>query len=213
VYDVSQTEGKELVKPIYELKQDFEDPKHFTAVFKSLVALAPVPVKIESAQSFISDAKGYYSPTENKIGLRQGLGQEQTVKTLIHELTHAQLHANSTAEFGSQAYGQHEFEAESVAYVVADHLGIDSSEYSFGYLSAWTHEGDQLEAFKTSLKTVTTQANQLINKIDDTLSKTYGVTQPKNAFEARLMASQDQVKGSELAAREVGENAPKSPRL
>ena len=116
------------------------------------------------------------------------MGQLQTVKTMIHEITHAMLHSNSSAVFGDRDYQRQEFEAESVAYVVSNHLGIDSSEYSFGYLASWTQGGKTIDDFEESLKTITKTATELNTKIDETFARISDQTlsKPKNKFEERL---------------------------
>lgn len=186
VFDASQTTGeKELPKPLYSLEDDLEDPKKFTQTYKALEEISPVPISVEPIV-FDSKARGYYSPKENKIVVREGLGEVMTIKVMLHELTHAMLHTNSTATFGDDQYRRQEFEAESVAYIVTNHLGIDSSEYSFGYLSSWTKQGNKLEELIDSLETITNHAKELIEQVDRNLEKIYTLDAPKNKFEERV---------------------------
>lgn len=105
------------------------------------------------------------------IGISKGMSADHTIKTLIHEITHATLHTNSQARFGDNVYRKQEFEAESVAYIVSKHFGINSSDYSFGYLASWTRQGHDIKQFEKSLSTIQSQARELINKIDNSLSQ------------------------------------------
>lgn len=189
VFDVSQTEGKEIPKPVYNLSEDMDDSKTFMQTYKALVELSPVPVSI---QPIPIEANGYYDPTKKEIVVRQGLGEIMTLKVLLHELTHATLHTDSQAFFGDPTYRRQEFEAESVAYIVSNHLGLDTSDYSFGYLSSWTDQGNKLEELTTSLETITTQAKGLIERADQLLNRVYTLDAPTNKFEERLARARGQ---------------------
>ncbi|MCA5014566.1 MULTISPECIES: ArdC family protein [unclassified Enterococcus] len=184
VFDVSQTSGEqELPKQVYNLTEDMDDPKVFTQTYKALVEISPAPVTIES---FDDSAEGYYRPSTNDIVIQEGLGEVMTLKVLLHEMTHAMLHSNSEAQYGDQVYSKQEFEAESVAYIVSSHLGIDTSDYSFGYLASWTEQGRKLEELSNSLEVITSQAKELIDRIDQSLNKVYTMDAPKNKFEERV---------------------------
>ena len=184
VFDVRQTDGKEAIpEPVYPLMKNLDDPKKFTQTYQALVELSPVEVKIEP---IVGKANGYYDPTKKEIVLRQGMGEVMTLKVLLHEITHALLHSNSSATFGDKVYRQQEFEAESVAYVVSRHLGMDTSDYSFGYLSSWTDQGKDLMKLEESLKRITNQAKQLIDDIDVALDKVMTLEAPRNKFEERV---------------------------
>lgn len=185
VFDVSQTNGEELPKQIYELTKNLEDPQRFLKLYKGLCEVSPVKVSLED---FPGGANGYYDLKDKRIVLQQGMGEEMTLKTLIHEITHASIHEGSDATFGDAIYARQEFEAESVAYVVSNYLGIDTSSYSFAYLSSWTVlDGQSLDNFEKSLETITTQAQITIDKLEASLNKVYGLENPKNKFEERLV--------------------------
>ncbi|HEY0221636.1 MAG TPA: ArdC-like ssDNA-binding domain-containing protein [Lactovum miscens] len=185
VFDVSQTNGEELPKQIYELTENLEDPQRFLKLYKGLCEVSPVKVSLED---FPGGANGYYDLKDKRIVLQQGMGEEMTLKTLIHEITHASIHEGSDATFGDAIYARQEFEAESVAYVVSNYLGIDTSSYSFAYLSSWTVlDGQSLDHFEKSLETITTQAQITIDKLEASLNKVYGLENPKNKFEERLV--------------------------
>lgn len=125
VFDVSQTEGKEL--PSLGVAELYGDVPNYQCIYDRLVAFSPVPVSIEPIAQ--SGAKGYFSDREQRIVLRSGMSEVQTVKTLMHEIAHAVLHnAERLQETGKKTRGQKEVEAESVAYVVCRHFGIDVSD-------------------------------------------------------------------------------------
>lgn len=187
VFDVSQTAGEPLPKPIYDLEGKFETPEQFVKVFKAVEILSPVPINFEEISN---GAKGYYSRNENKIVLQTGLGEMMTLKTLIHEITHARLHSASSTNFGDEIYRQEEFEAESIAYIVSNHLGIDASDYSFGYLSSWTQQGKTIDSFSESLERITKEAQQLIANLENALSMSFVMSPPANKFEERIAIAQ-----------------------
>lgn len=184
VFDVSQTAGeKELPKQLYNILDNFEEPKIFTRTYQTLEDMSPVPITIEPISG---QANGYYSPTDKRIVIKQGLGEIMTLKVVIHEMAHALLHSNSEARFGDNDYRRQEFEAESVAYIVTSHLGLDTSEYSFGYLASWTDRGNKLETLTESLETITSQAKAMIEHIDQQLDRVTQLSSPKNKFEERV---------------------------
>ncbi len=160
VFDVSQTEGKEL--PSLGVDELTGDVDHFSILYERLTSISPVPVEVED---FPEAAKGYYSSEEGRIVVKAGMSQVQTVKTLIHEIAHAKLHdpANVPKE-ERKGRAQREVEAESVAYVVCQKLGIDTSDYSFGYLAGWS-KGKELEEMRESLDTIRSAAADIIDAI------------------------------------------------
>jgi len=200
VFVDSQTVNPEnLPRPLYDLLKDLDDPKEFIQIYRSLEAIAPVPIHLMEINE--PDTKGYFSPSDQKIVLQQGLGEVMTLRTMIHEITHAMLHTDSKARFGDSTYRRQEFEAESVAYIVSKHLGLDTSDYSFGYLSSWTKGGNNIEAFEKSLETITIQSQTLINRLDQTLTKIYSLDVPENKFEKRLHTARE--KGSTKRAEPI----------
>lgn len=160
VFDVSQTQGKPLQRLSNELQADVKNYKIF---FKILKNCSPVPITFE----LIQNANGYYSAPENRIAIKQNMSEAQTIKTTIHEIAHAKLH-NSNDIKKELA----EVEAESVAYIVCQNYGIDSSDYSFGYLASWSSDKD-LKELKSSLEVIKTSASQLIVSIDQELEVQY----------------------------------------
>ena len=166
VYDISQTEGEPLPTVINELSGSVDAYKD---LITALNDVAPCPIKYKE----INDgANGYYYPTEQNIIIRQGMSEAQTVKTTIHEITHADLHTLDADNLSGEKKNRRtrEVEAESVAYVVCNHFGIDTSEYSFGYLAFWS-ASKELSELQNSLDTIQKQANELINRIDKRLTE------------------------------------------
>lgn len=190
VFDVSQTEGKEIPKQLYDLTEDMDDPKKFMQTYKALVEISPVPVTIEKIPD--KEVKGYYELNDKRIVVAEGLGEVMTISVLLHEITHALLHTDSHAKFGDDTYRRQEFEAESVAYIVSNHLGLNSGNYSFGYLSSWTKQGHKLEELSDSLDTITTQAKKMIDHVDSLLNKVYTLDAPQNKFEERVAIARGQ---------------------
>lgn len=117
-------------------------------------------------------AKGYFSAEQQRIVLRAGMPQLQTIKTLVHEIAHAKLHDYRGVPVEKRKdRSQKEVEAESVAYVVCQHFGLDTSDYSFGYVAGWS-SGKELNDLKTSLDVIHTTAGEMISKIEATLGLT-----------------------------------------
>lgn len=167
VFDISQTEGKELPQlSVTELSGDVQDYQRF---FSALTKCSPAPISVEDIQSETS-AKGYFTPSENKIVIRDGMSQIQTVKTLIHEMTHATLHNLDQMKDSPKDHSTREVEAESVAYAVCAHYGIDTGDYSFGYVAGWS-SGKDTKELKASLETIQKTASDLISKIDEKLKE------------------------------------------
>ncbi len=168
VYDVSQTEGEPIPKPIYELEGNINNPQKFDWYIKAITKLSPVPIQFSEIEG---TAKGFFVPTENQITIRPGMSESQTIKTMLHEVTHSILHNNDIPIFGSPEYARQEIEAESVAYMVANSLGIETQEYSFGYLASWTDLGLSLENLEKSLDLICNQAQKMMGELDGLLKQ------------------------------------------
>ena len=164
VFDVGQTEGKEL--PSYGVDELTGDVPYFDSMFSAIEHVSPVPVEYRPA----IDAKGGYNHLEQKIYVNGGMSQVQTIKTLIHETAHAKLHALAVENgkiVGKPDKDQHtrEVEAESIAYVVCQHFGIDTSDYSFPYVTGWSR-GKELDELKVSLDCISKTAAEIIDGIE-----------------------------------------------
>ena len=164
VFDVSQTDGKELPDIIVdELKGTVEN---YEAFFDALKQESPVPISFEDIPG---GAKGFFSPVESRIAIQEGMSEIQTVKTAIHEIAHAKLHAVNPDEKAApeDKKDRHtkEVEAESVAYTVCQRYGIETSDYSFGYIAGWS-SGKETKELKSSLDTIRKTAAEMIEGID-----------------------------------------------
>jgi len=161
VFDVSQTSGEPLPQLITELTGNVSQ---YPAFFESLKSVAPFPIQFEDIQS---GAKGYCDPLNQKIAIKTGMSEIQNIKTAIHEITHSDLHADSVNLSMGERKDRRtkEVEAESVAFVVCNHYGIDTSNYSFAYVASWS-SNRELNELKSSLDTIQKQAAELIDRID-----------------------------------------------
>ena len=164
VFDISQTEGKEF--PDLSVKPLLADVEQYEDFFAALEKASPVPIAFEQINS---GANGYFSLTDKRIAIKEGASQLQTLKTAIHEIAHARLHdvdLNAPKEEQNRV-DRHtrEVQAESVAYTVCQHFGLDTSDYSFGYVAGWS-SGKEMTELKASLETIQTTAKELINEIE-----------------------------------------------
>lgn len=161
VFDISQTNGKELPTLINELKGNVNNYEHMKS---SLVEVAKIPVEFENIEN---GSKGYYHLVENRIAIKEGMSEEQTIKTIIHETAHSRLHSLDKQKDTPERESQ-EIEAESIAFVVSKHFGIDTDDYSFGYVAVWS-EKKNLKQLESSLKTIQKEANSLISEVEEKL--------------------------------------------
>jgi antirestriction protein ArdC len=163
VFDISQTQGEPLPEiGVNELSGDVDKYNDF---YKALEKSSPVPIAIED---IASGAKGYYEQVDKRIALNAGMSELQTLKTAIHEIAHARLHdidKNAPKDVPRPDHDTREVEAESVAYTVCAHFGLDTSDYSFGYIAGWS--GDkELATLKRSLETIRAEAGAIITEVN-----------------------------------------------
>ena len=168
VFDVSQTEGEPLPSiAVDELSGSVQDYQDF---FKVLEQASPVPIGFEDIEG---GAHGYFHLLDNRIAIQEGMSQLQTIKTAIHEITHAKLHAidpDDPEQANRPDSRTREVQAESVVYAVCQHYGLDTSDYSFGYVAGWS-SGKDLKELKASLETIRATAHELITTIDGHLAQ------------------------------------------
>ena len=170
VFDVSQTEGEPL--PSIGVEELTGSVKRYGEFFKALEQTSPVPIGFEDIPG---GSHGYYHLTEKRIAIQEGMSELQTLKTAIHEIAHSKLHAiDPEAPAIEQAdrpdSRTREVQAESVAYAVCQHYGLDTSDYSFGYVAGWS-SGKDLKELKASLETIRATAHELITTIDGHLAQ------------------------------------------
>ena len=164
VFDISQTEGKTLsTLGVNELEGSVNN---FEVFFEALKRACPVRMSFEDIQG---SAKGYFHQKEQRIAIKEGMSEIQTIKTAIHEMAHQKLHSEEIEKIKGEkravTRNEKEIEAESVAYTVCQHFGIDTSDYSFGYVAGWS-EGKELAELKASLLTIRRAAASMINDIE-----------------------------------------------
>ena len=170
VFDVSQTEGEPL--PSIGVEELTGSVERYGEFFKALEQTSPVPIGFEDIPG---GSHGYYHLTEKRIAIQEGMSELQTLKTAIHEIAHSKLHAiDPEAPAIEQAdrpdSRTREVQAESVAYAVCQHYGLDTSDYSFGYVAGWS-SGKDLKELKASLETIRATAHELITAIDGHLAQ------------------------------------------
>ena len=186
VFDVSQTEGKEL--PSFSINELTGNVQNFKDFFASLETVTPFPISFEDIPD--DDVFGYCSLSEKRIAIKQGISEIQTIKTAIHEIAHATLHAITPSEAKAlpaeerKNRREKEVEAESVAYVVSQYYGIDTSDYSFGYVAGWS-SGKDIKELKASLELIGSTAAELITQIDHNFAE---LTKTKEASVTRAEA-------------------------
>ena len=190
VFDVSQTEGKELPKAIHELTGSVKDYEDLYRAAKAVSMDNQVPISFEEIKR--ENTRGYYSPSENRIVISKKLkGEEHILKTLFHEMAHADLHKGSNAQYGDDQYRKQELQAESVAYVVASHFGFDTSSYSFGYLAIWAKDKNGFEDMVEQLQVVQKEAKSLIDRMDAKLELVKNKTVVKDKFADKLQQAKE----------------------
>jgi len=163
-FDLSQTDGEPL--PTIGASELTGSVEGYATLFEAIKEASPVPIGFEDIKG---GAKGYFHTEENRIAIQEGMSEVQNVKTAIHEMAHAKLHnmeAQKAREDGGQTRSSKEVEAESVAYTVCQHFGIDTSDYSFAYVAGWS-KGKEMPELKESLHTIRTAASELITAIDE----------------------------------------------
>ena len=170
VFDVSQTEGEPL--PSIGVEELTDSVERYGEFFKALEQTSPVPIGFEDIPG---GSHGYYHLTEKRIAIQEGMSELQTLKTAIHEIAHSKLHAidpEAPAIEQADRADSHtrEVQAESVAYAVCQHYGLDTSDYSFGYVAGWSSDKD-LKELKASLETIRATAHELITTIDGHLAQ------------------------------------------
>lgn len=168
VFDVSQTDGKPI--PELEAQELLSTVEGYDDFVQALMNVAPVPIGFEDIPG---DSKGYFHTEEKRIAVQENMSESQTLKTMVHEVAHSMLHnkeinRDDLVEAPAKDRNTKEVEAESVAYTVCQHFGIDTSDYSFGYIAGWS-SGKDMKELKSSLDTIRKTASELITGIEGAL--------------------------------------------
>lgn len=188
-FDISQTEGEPLPQiGVTELDGNVEG---YSVMLDAIKLVSPVPIEFENIES---GAKGYFHLAENRIAIQEGMSEVQTVKTAIHEMAHQKLHSVEAQQLkeGKQSRASKEVEAESVAYVVCKHFGIDTSDYSFSYVAGWS-EGKETPELKESLQTIRRAASEMITSLEDKFLELNQMLQEQRAENPFEQANEDPV--------------------
>ena len=167
VFDVSQTDGEPL--PELEAKELLSTVEGYEDFIKAVTYVAPAPIGFEDIPGA---SKGYFNIEENRIAVQEGMSESQTLKTMVHETAHSMLHNKEVSKEDILAPAKDrntkEVEAEGVAFTVCSHFGIDTSEYTFGYIAGWS-SGRDMKELKSSLDTIRRTASELITGIEEQL--------------------------------------------
>ena len=157
VFDISQTDGDDLPQIVTKLDGDVDG---YEDLLQRIQAASPVPVEFKNIEG---SANGYFHMVDKVIAIQEGMSQIQTVKTMIHEIAHSILHDRDDGTEKDADRGLKEQQAESVAYVVSNYIGLDTSDYSFGYVAGWSK--GNTDDLKANLEVIRSTANQIIEKI------------------------------------------------
>ena len=168
VFDVSQTDGKPI--PELEVNELLSTVEGYEDFVQALMNISPVPIAFEDIPG---DSKGYFSTAEKRIAVQENMSESQTLKTMVHEVAHFRLHdkeVNQSMDIPVKDRNTKEVEAESVAFTVCQHFGIDTSDYSFGYIAGWS-SGRNMKELKSSLDTIRKTASELITGIEGAMQE------------------------------------------
>lgn len=205
VFDVSQTTGKELPKPVYDLEGTYEDYGNLYKSAKAVSEANGVPIQFKEN---LGGAQGLYSRQDNAITILKGMSEQQTLKTIFHEMAHSELHNVEKLLETPLKRSTRELQAESVAFVVASHYGLDTSDYTFGYLASWSQDKVGLSDLEGQIKIVQKEADSLISRIDETLEKYQNKDLKKDNFKDKLNRFKEVAK-SESEEKEQPKKAQK----
>lgn len=168
VFDVSQTDGKPI--PELEVNELLSTVEGYEDFVQALMNISPVPIAFEDIPG---DSKGYFSTAEKRIAVQENMSESQTLKTMVHEVAHSMLHdkeVNQSMDIPVKDRNTKEVEAESVAFTVCQHFGIDTSDYSFGYIAGWS-SGRNMKELKSSLDTIRKTASERITGIEGAMQE------------------------------------------
>ena len=161
VFDVSQTDGDPLPEICHKLKGGVAE---YDNILSALKTAAKIPVEIREIKPEEGEANGWYNGKTNAITIRSGMSQAQTIKTLCHEMGHSILHCSG----GKQEKADREtceLQAESVAYIVCNYLGIDSGDWSFGYIASWS-KGKSTRQLEKNMAAIGDAAMEIIKRLE-----------------------------------------------
>lgn len=162
VYDISQTQGKPVPTLMTELRGEVLD---YAEILLAIEKTIKTPLIFEGIKG---GAKGYFSENiktgEKKVVIKEGMSEEQTIKTAIHEMTHFMLHNKDNLLNDDLDPQTKELQAESVAYLVCKEFNIDTSQYSFNYLASWS-QGKENKLLQDNIDIIIKTSEQIKNEL------------------------------------------------
>lgn len=184
VFDISQTDGEPIPSILHELSGSSKISKTLIA---SIHNISTIPI-LSDTQNLLGNSNGCYMPKKNLILYKTGLADDHLVKTLLHEITHSRLHSMISDYTKNRSF--YEVEAESAAYMVAKHFGLDTSDYSIGYMAAWS-TGQNIDHFQTSLERSANISKEIIKDLESDLKLRYNekINERKNEIISDLIAN------------------------
>lgn len=199
VFDVSQTYGEPL--PEIETPELMGSVENYEIFMQAIREVSPVPVRFDEIES---GAKGYYSNVDKETVIQEGMSESQTMKTAVHETTHAKLHDRDIMEELGEKKNQmtREVEAESVAYTVCQYFGLDTSDYSFPYIAGWSSSMDMKE-LRSSMDTIRKTAGEMIDGMTEVMQRLMRERQEKEQAEEREKAAENTERYQEVELFDV----------
>ena len=190
VFDVSQTDGEPI--PSLEVNELTASVKDYALLTTAIEQVSPVPMRFDEIEG---DAKGYYSDADKEICIQVGMGESQTIKTMIHEVAHAMLHNSDYMKQRGEEKDRltKETEAESIAFTVCSVLGIDTSDYSFPYVASWA-SGKEMKELKDSMDTIRLTAANFLEKLEAAVAERSAERMTTMQYAEKLIADMEQEK-------------------
>ena len=190
VFDVSQTDGEPI--PSLEVNELTASVKDYALLTAAIEQVSPVPMRFDEIEG---DAKGYYSDADKEICIQVGMGESQTIKTIIHEVAHAMLHNSDLMEQSGEEKDRltKETEAESIAFTVCSALGIDTSDYSFPYVASWA-SGKEMKELKDSMDTIRLTAADFLEKLEAAVAERSAERMTAMQYAEKLIGDKEQEK-------------------
>lgn len=190
VFDISQTDGKPI--PSLEVNELTASVKDYALLTAAIEQVSPVPMRFDEIKG---DAKGYYSDADKEICIQVGMGESQTIKTMIHEVAHAMLHNSDLMKQRGEEKDRltKETEAESIAFTVCSALGIDTSDYSFPYVASWA-SGKEMKELKDSMDTIRLTAADFLEKLETAVAERSAERMTAMQYAEKLIADKEQGK-------------------
>ena len=190
VFDVSQTDGEPI--PSLEVNELTASVKDYALLTAAIEQVSPVPMRFDEIEG---DAKGYYSDADKEICIQVGMGESQTIKTMIHEVAHAMLHNSDIMKQHGEEKDRltKETEAESIAFTGCSALGIDTSDYSFPYVASWA-SGKEMKELKDSMDTIRLTAADFLEKLEAAIAERSAERMTAMQYAEKLIADKEQKK-------------------